>query len=313
MATIFLNDAFVELGDARVSAFDAGFQHAVGLFETMSGVRGPDPRIDHVYEHISRLAESARSLGLAESIRINPLVDACERTLMRACEEHGDARFRIRLSITAGDLNLLERRRKSDELTPTLLIVAQPATVYPQAMFEHGVSICIADFKANPLDPTQGHKTINYWARLRELQFAAAKGAAEALVLQVSNHLCGGCVSNIVLVKNGRVSTPIARGEESEVAGVHPDNASSGHTPVPSPVLPGITRRWFIDRCHSLDIEVERKMLTISDALDADEIILTNSSWGVLPVSSIEGRIVGTGRPGSIGRELAAAWRERFE
>lgn len=313
MATIFLNDAFVGPADARVSTFDAGFQHAIGLFETMTGVRKPEPAIDHVYEHISRLAESARSLGLAESVRINPLVEACERTLIRACEEHGDAKFRIRLSITAGDLNLLERRRKSDSLTPTLLIVAQPATVYPDAMFENGVSVCVADFKANPLDPTQGHKTVNYWARLRELQFAAGKGAAEALVLQVSNHLCGGCVSNVVLVKNGRVFTPVARGEESEVAGIHPDSAPSGPAPVPSPVLPGITRRWLMDRCHSLDIEVERKMLTISDALDADEIMLTNSSWGVLPVNAIEGRIIGSGRPGSIGRELVAAWRERFE
>jgi branched-chain amino acid aminotransferase len=313
MATIFLNDGFVNREDARVSAFDAGFQHAVGLFETMTGVRDPQPRILHVFEHISRLAESARSLGLAESIRVNPLVEACERTLMKACEEHESSRFRIRLSITAGDLNLLDRGTNQRELTPTLLIVAQPATVYPDVMFEKGVAIGVADFKANPLDPTQGHKTVNYWARLRELQIAAGRGAAEALVLQVSNHLCGGCVSNVFVAKNGRVMTPIARGEESEVAGINPDSPSSGPTPIPSPVLPGVTRRWVLDRCHGFDIDTERRMLSIADVLDADEVFLTNSSWGVLPIIAIEQRSIGAGRPGPITGELVAAWRELFE
>jgi len=313
MATIFLNDGFVTREDARVSAFDAGFQHAVGLFETMTGLRGEQPRIVHVHEHLSRLAESARTLGLAESIRLNPLVEACERTLIKACEEHDSGRFRIRLSITAGDLNLLDRGASQRELTPTLLIVAQPATVYPTAMFDNGVKISVADFKANPLDPTQGHKTVNYWPRLRELQIAAGKGAAESLVLQVSNHLCGGCVSNVFVVKGGRVFTPIARGEEAEVAGIDPESPASGRTPIPSPVLPGVTRRWVLDRCHGFEIETGRKMLSISDALDADEVFLTNSSWGVLPIVSIEQHTIGTGRPGAVACELVAAWREHLE
>src|SRR5205814_2137459 len=65
---------------------------------------------------------------------------------------------------------------------PTVLIVAQPVTRYPEAMFERGVTVVLADARANPLNPFEGHKTLNYWWRLRELQTAARKGAGEALV-----------------------------------------------------------------------------------------------------------------------------------
>lgn len=308
MATIFLNGEFVPREHARVSAFDAGFQHAVGLFETMLCIGGASPRILHLHEHLGRLADSAKQLRLTETLRTTALAEACERTLRRACDESGAPRLRLRLTITGGDLNLLDRSGGASPAHPTLMIAAQPATDYPTDMFDRGVRIAVADMKANPLDPFQGHKTLNYWPRLRELQNASASRSAEALVLQVSNHLCGGCVSNIFLARDGRLLTPIARGEESEVAGEDTSRAI-----LPSPVLPGIVRRWVMDWCTALDIDVERRMLTIEDALGADEIFLTNSSWGVLPVVNIEAHQVGGGTPGRITRELVQAWRELIE
>ena len=64
------------------------------------------------------------------------------------------------------------------------MIVVQPATEYPAEMFERGVMAVIADMRVNPLDPMSGHKTLNYWGRLRELQAAAAKRAGEAIVFR---------------------------------------------------------------------------------------------------------------------------------
>lgn len=321
MATVFLNGDFVGRDDARVSAFDAGFQHGVGLFETMLGIGGDQPRILHLHEHLGRLADSTRTLGLTETIRVPPLAEACERTLAKAVGDSSARRFRIRLTLTGGDLNLLDRSGAAAPMQPTLMIVAQPATEYPAEMYERGVLLAIADYKANPLDPLQGHKTLSYWGRLRELQRAAGKRAAEALVLQVSNHLCGGCVSNVFLARKGRLLTPIARGEEAEVAG-EGQSATVGGTELevkqgpavmPSPVLPGIVRRWVMDWCTAMDVGVERRMLTITDVLEADEVFLTNSSWGVLPATRVEGRTIGTGAPGPITRELVNAWQELVE
>lgn len=321
MPTVFLDGQFLDRDAAKVSAFDAGLQHGVGLFETMLAVRGPDrPRVLHLPEHLSRLRASAASLGLAEHLHAGPLGEAVERTAARAAQDApGVTRWRVRLTLTGGDLNLLgrpggveERRRQGHQ--PTLLIVAQPATEYPPEQFERGALVVLADLRVNPLDPVQGHKTLAYWSRLRELQVAAAKHAGEALVFSITNHLAGGCVSNAFVVKDGVLHTPIARGEEEEAAsggGSPQEPTARGRGAVlPSPVLPGIVRRWVMDWALGAGVEVHRRMLTLADVLEADEVFLTNSSWGVLPVSQVEAHGVGRGRPGPIAWRLREAWQE---
>ncbi|MBX3381173.1 MAG: aminotransferase class IV [Phycisphaeraceae bacterium] len=325
MATVFLNGAFVGRDEARVSAFDAGVQHGVGLFETMQAVERTDGwEVLDVDAHLDRLAISARELRLTERLRVDALREAVQRTVMKAAEEEaGASRLRVRLTITGGDLNLLsngkaagQQSSNADAQQPTLLISATRATEYPREMFDRGVLATIADWKANPLDGMQGHKTINYWARLRELQAAAGKNAAEALVFQVSNYLCGGCVSNALIVKGGGILTPIARGEEmgnAELGGDEPAEAGSGkgRAVMPSPVLPGITRRWALEWAEDEGLEIEKRMISIDDVLNADEVLLTNSSWGVLPVVAVESRVLGAGKPGDVGMALMAAWQAR--
>lgn len=301
MTTVFLNGELVERDAARVSAFDAGFQHGVGLFETMTGVvtDGGEARIVGLLEHCERLAESARILRLSDDMRAERLADACVETLERAASsgEHHLSRARVRLTVTGGDLNLLETRGESNA-APTVMIACQPATAYPDEMFERGVLATIADARINPLDPFEGHKSLNYWMRLRELQLAAGRGAGESLMLQVSNHVSGGCVSNLVAIHGDRALTPIARGEEAEGG-------------VPSPVLPGVTRAMALGWLEERGLEVERRMMPVGDVLDADEVLLTNSSWGVLPVVRVEAEPIGTGEVGPVARNLIERWRGR--
>lgn len=317
MPSVFLDGKFIARDDARVSAFDAGFQHGVGLFETLLAVRDArGVRVLHLQEHVERLRVSAAALGLSESLRAGALEEAVRRAADHGATDYPAAkRLRLRLTITGGDLNMLSGGGPSAH-TPTLLIVAQPATEYPPEMFALGTLATLADFRPSPLDPMQGHKTLNYWGRLRELQQAAGKGAGEALVFSVTNHLVGGCVSNVFVVRGDTLFTPIARGEEEEVASG--DNASDFDAspgppagPVlPSPVLPGIVRRWVLDWAIGAGLTTRRRMLALDDLLAADEVFLTNSSWGVLPVVRLEAETVGPGRPGPIATGLTKAWNE---
>ena len=171
-------------------------------------------------------------------------------------------------------------------------------------MFERGVLVTLAEMRVNPFNPLEGHKTLSYWARLRELQAAAAKRAGEALVFTITNHLAGGCVSNAMIVKDGVIHTPIARGEEEQEA------TRSGGTgvPIPSPVLPGVTRRIVTRLAGEVGIEVRRRMITIHEILSADEVFLTNSSWGVLPVTRVESQSIGSGEVGEVTRRIRGEW-----
>jgi branched-chain amino acid aminotransferase len=302
--TVWINGRYLDRANAKVSAFDAGFQHAVGLFETMLATEG---RVFRLERHLNRLARSAADLGLSDSIKTKPLAEIVEDVVRRSELAEGDDRARIRLTLTAGDLNMLRMGPPAmsnggggspggtPPLDPTLMVVVTPATDYPEEMFTRGVGVMVPSARATRHDPGAGHKTINYWWRLQALRQAAAVGMGECLVLTDTNHLCGGAVSNVFLVKDGVLSTPIARGEESE-------GASN------SPVLPGVTRGAIMELAEEAGLRVERRVLDINHVLGADEVFLTNSGWGVLPVVRVEGHVVGAGSPGQMTAKARSLW-----
>jgi len=290
---VWVNGEYVTRDEARVSAFDAGLLHAVGLFETMLATGAG---VFQLHAHLDRLSRSARDLGLTESLETRALAEAVRRCVERSELTQGEGRARVRLTLTGGDLNLLASTAQGPT-DPTIIISVTRATQYPEAMFEKGVGVVVAAAKANPLDPFAGHKTLNYWWRLRELQMASARGMGESLVLQVTNHVAGGAVSNLFCVRDDTLHTPIARGEEEKGA-------------VPSPVLPGTTRAVVIELAERFGVGCGRHMLNISDILDADEVFLTNASWGVLPVVQVESKAIGDGRPGPVTSRVREMWEE---
>ena len=293
---VYLDGKFVDEGEATLSAFDAGVQHAIGLFETMRAYGGRVFRLD---QHIDRLTRSARELGLTERLHAGPLQEAVEATL----KENDLLDARLRLTLTGGNLSMLAAARPGGSGAgegggtgggghqPSILIAATTPTIYPESFFTDGVGLVIADPKANPFDPTAGHKTLNYWPRLQTLAAAARTGAGESLWFTITNHVASGAVSNVFLVRDGRLLTPIARGEEPTGA-------------IASPVLPGVTRTAAIEAADRLGIPIERKMLTIDDVLGADEVFLTNTSWLLLPVVRVEKETIGDGRVGPVARKL---------
>jgi len=289
---VWINGSWSHRNEATISIFDAGFQHGVGLFETLHARNGKAFRS---IQHIERLRESAHLLGLTEQLRPGPLADAIQHVLDR--NEMREAR--IRLTVTGGDLNWLQSHGKTQH-EPTVAITAQPLTSYPDEMFENGIMVRVADARVNPLDPFAGHKTLHYWPRIRELQHASRMGAGESLWFSVTNHLAGGSVSNVFLVWNDQLLTPFARGEEEEGA-------------LTAPVLPGITRRAIIELAESMDVPVVHRMLSVEDVEAADEMFLTNSSWGVLPVVALERIRIGEGRPGDLTRRLRTALAHLIE
>lgn len=268
----YVNGKTVKAERAVVSAQDAGFQHGIGLFETMATFHG---RIFRLKQHLDRLADAAEALGLARELNRETLVHAVEDTI--AANKLDKAR--LRLTLTPGPVSLLAAP-EAKPVEPTVLVTASLPTVYDPEYFTNGISVVIAGPMANPFDPTSGRKTLNYWQRLRTLRQAASLGAGEAIWLNVTNHLASGAVSNLFLVKDGGLLTPFARGEEVSDA-------------LPAPVLPGVTRAVILELAERLDIPVNKRMLSIEDLLEADEVFLTNSSWQVLPVTKVEKKTIG--------------------
>ena len=299
---IWINGSFHDRADARISVFDAGLQHGVGLFETLSARNG---RIFRAVQHMERLADSAEELALTNRLHIEPLVAALQQTLER--NELQDAR--LRLTLTGGDLGASGPVGQG-QTDPTIIIAAQAPTEYPESFFERGVAVTIAAGRLSLWTPTAGHKTVDYWTRIQALQVAAAQQAGEALWLTPAAKVASGSVSNIFIIRDDVLITPVAHGEE----------AQDGER---APVLPGITRAAIMEAAGRSGIEVQRRDISLDDLAGADEAFLTNASWGVLPVSTLlaqardeEGTLVldprpiGGGAVGTITADLRTAWLE---
>lgn len=285
---VYLNGKMIPPEKALIGHDDAGIQHGVGLFETMFAQNG---RAFRLQQHLERLAASSAQLGLTRELDIESLAQAVDKTLKHNKIE----RARLRLTLTPGRVSLL-RPKAGDkhDIEPTVLIVASEPMGFDDAYFKQGIMVQIAPPCANPFDPMSGHKTLNYWPRLRTLRQAAAVGAGEAIWLNISNHLASGAVSNIFIIKGGSLFTPFARGEEVQGA-------------LPAPVLPGVTRQAVIEIAQAMNIPFQKQMLTVNDLLEADEVFLTNSGWQLLPVSKVEKKVIGKGEAGEMSLRLREA------
>jgi len=291
---IYHTGRLLNADEATISVADAGFTHAVGLFETMAAFHG---RVFRLQQHLDRLADSARDLGLLREVDTGNLAQAVQKTLKANKLESA----RVRLTVTAGAVSLLRSESGSDKPPdPTVIVETTEPVTYDPKYFTDGIRVVVAPPAANPFDATAGHKTLAYWARLRTLRQAASAGAGEAIWLNITNHLASGAVSNLFIVKDGSLFTPIARGEEVQGA-------------LPAPVLPGITRAAVIELADKLDLPVQKRMLDINSLLEADEVFLTNSSWQVLPVSNVEKKVIASGSAGPITLRLREALLELIE
>ena len=267
----YVNGQMVAPTEATIAVEDAGLQHSVGLFETFGARNG---RIFRLQEHLQRMAQSSHDLGFCPNLDTKMLAAAVSQTISH--NRILDAR--IRVTLTAGAVSLLHAASKPIE--PTVLVTPTIPTRYAPEYFSNGIAVVIAGPLANPFDPMAGHKTLAYWQRLRSLRHAASQGAGETVWLSVSNHLVSGAVSNLFLVRDGCLLTPIARGEEVPNA-------------LPAPVLPGVIRGTIIEIAQALGLDVYRRTLNIDDLLEADELFLTNSSWWVLPITRVEAKTIG--------------------
>lgn len=272
---IFLNDELVDAQKAMVSTGDSGLLYGAGLFETM---RSYGRKVFALDEHIARIAESGKKLGI-QIPNSEFLADAVYETLN--ANNIDDAK--IRLTITNGSLS-----HSQEKLEPTVIITTSAIQEYPSEYYKKGVLVALSPYRQNPTDPTAGHKTTSYFPRMMGLQYAHERGAAEALWFTVENYLAEGCISNVFLVKDGKLLTP----------------------QLDTPILPGIIRAKVIELAKDNDIELKEQQLTINNLLEADEVFITNSIMEIMPITGVEKHTISDGKVGVTTKLLSEKLKE---
>jgi branched-chain amino acid aminotransferase len=299
MPTVWINGSFVDEESAAVSVRDTGLLHAAGVFTTMRAYGG---KVFRVADHLGRLCGSCQALSIPITPSEVELADAIDHLLKR----NGLSAARLRLTATRG------MARQSPEqglrLEPTVFITAADLEPYPPEYYQRGLTaVLVDDQKLNPYDVQAGHKTLNYFSRLAALREANRRGAGEALWFDVDNRLQSGSISNIFLVKEGKLLTPPTPADllDPVIARKVPYRRSA--------VLPGVTRAVVFELARAIGITAAPAALDVNAVLSADEIFVTNSIMGIMPVCRIERHAVGDDKPGPITRKLSDAYAREVD
>jgi branched-chain amino acid aminotransferase group I len=274
---VYLNGSLMPRSQARISALDYGFLYGFGLFETMRAYEGQVFLLDR---HLSRLARSAEILGLP--IGVSDLEEAVMATIQ--ANQLSEARIRISISIGEGGM----APDPSTCQKPTVLVLAGHYQPYPEQVYQKGFRAVVSSIRRNSQSPLARLKSANYLESILARQEARKAGADEALCLNEKGLLAEASMSNIFLVTNGTLRTP---------------GQGSG-------ILPGITREVVLELASQLGINTLERDTRLEELFHAQEAFLTNSLIEVMPLTEIDGKPIGSGRPGSLTKRLMVAYKE---
>ena len=279
MRWIYLNGELVERERAAVSALDRGLLYGHGLFETMRSYGG---RVFRLEEHYRRLCEGATVLAIGVALSLDGFAGA-----VRAVLERNDlTNAYLRLTLTAG---ATPAGRGSGALEDTMVtLFAGPLSDYPPALYRRGMAVVTSAVRRNEMSPLSRVKSLNYLDNLLAREDARGRDAEEAILLNTRGFVAEGSASNVFLVREDRLITPS----------------------IESGALAGITRQAVLELATSAGLEAVESEVEGSAFWDASEVFLTNSVMEVMPLTRLDGRPLGSGRPGPVTERLRRLYGE---
>jgi branched-chain amino acid aminotransferase len=279
----WLDGRFLPRGDLALPVGDAGFVLGATVTEQLRTFAG---RLFLPEDHVRRLAESAAIVGIDLPWSTAALLAAAADV---ATHNHrlGDPDDDLGLVIfaTPGDLAAQHAGRSGP---PRVAIHSFPLAFGLWAhAFDRGVALRTVSVTQVPSScwPLQAKVRSRLHYHLADREAHAAEPGARAILAHPDGRISETSTANVALVRNGGVIAPPA-----------------------SDALGGVSLACARRLATAVGIDWQERSLTAADLAAADEILLTSTPSCLLPATSFDGRAVGTGRPGPVGRRLLEAW-----
>lgn len=269
----------VDPADAKISVFDRGFLYGDSVYETMRTAGGLPLELQR---HLDRLRRSGDGIGLSIPFSDATLRDAIARTH----EATQNDESYVRLVVTRGSGMLALDPRTSED--PLLVVMVKPLALPAEDAYVRGLRAVIVEMAKNAgssLDPTI--KSGNYLSNILALRQAIDRGGDDAIMCNLDGAVSEGATSNVFLVEGGQVLTPHLR----------------------TGLLPGITRLTVCELSESIGLPVLETTIAPDQLRAAQEVFLTSSIRGIMPVTQLDGVMVGNGEAGPITRRLHEAYQ----
>ncbi len=257
-----------------ISVFDHGFLFGDSVYEVIATHNNKPIFME---EHLHRLTNSANGISLALPNDQNWFVREINKTLQAAGNE--ESYIRIVVTRGVGDIDIDPTSCQN----PNVLIYVAPHKDYAQDNYIKGINVALVSIKRNPKEALNpGIKTGNYLNNVLAIVEAKKLGAKDALMLSPSGYLTECTTSNIFLVQGERILTP---------------SLDCG-------ILPGITRDTVIQLAKENGLPVEEGEWPPETLEKADEIFITGTLKKIMPVTQLDGRSIGKGKPGPVTQKL---------
>ena len=272
---VYVNGTIAPADQAVVPVYDHGFVYGEGVYETLRTYN----KVPFLYDrHMRRLRQSADRLMLDVPFDDATLLKWIHQT-MDAAGDLTEGYIRILLTRGVGDLNYDPKSTPK----PTTVIIVKPFEAPPQRVFTDGIRISLVEMLRNhPKSVNPIIKSNNLLNNALAMQAAYRAGAEEALMCNFRGELTECSQANFFMVRGGAALTP-----KSEAG-----------------LLEGVTRAFIFELGRELGIDVREETLYPKDLETADEMFITSTTRELSPVVNVDGRQVGSGKPGPVTRRL---------
>ncbi len=272
MTSIWINGRLIPEHQAKIPVSDSAYLYGHGAFETLRAVDG---EILFLEKHLQRLRRGSRLLKIRFPYRFGGLTKEINRLLKK--NHLDDATVRMMLS-------------QDTDGQPRLVITAKPYKPFPDSYYSKGAPMILVKTIRNDSARIANTKTTNYLTKMLARREIERAGAVEGVLLNNQGRVTEGASSNLFVVKKGRLITP----------------------PISDGLLPGVRRAVVLRLARILKIPCREKSLAVRNLKDADEIFLTSSLKGIMPIRTFDGKKVGKICPGPITRRLTERYLVPF-
>ena len=270
---IWMDGQLIDWADAKVHVLTHTLHYGLGVFEGVRAYSTPEgTKIFRLNDHTNRLFESAKAVNMKIPFSEQEINEA-QKEVFRV-NKLDEGYIRPMCFYGSEGMGL-----RADNLKVHCIVAAWewPSYMSPEA-FEKGINIKISSYKRETGNIVSRSKVNgNYVTSIMALQEAMKEGYDEALLLDDEDNISEGSGENFFIVKNKTLFTP--------------DLDAS---------LDGITRKSIISLAEELGIKVEVKKVKLQDVLDADELFFTGTAAEVVPIRSVDKKLISDGERGEV-------------
>lgn len=281
MTITYLNGDYLPIEEARVSVLDRGFLFGDGVYEVIPAYGG---RLFRLAQHLQRLQNSLDAVQIPNPLAAVEWERMLNTLLARNAEKaHATGDQSVYLQVTRG-VAAKRDHQFPEKTVPTVYAVSNPLPVPDPGLAEHGAAaVTLPDNRWLRCNI----KAITLLPNVLFRQQAVEAGAMEAILVRDAR-VIEGSASNVFLVRGGKLYTP----------------------PIGPHLLPGITRDLILELAATHGVPCEERDVPEAWLRDADEIWVTSSIREILPITRLDDKPVGNGRPGPVWKVMKAVFQD---